>query len=163
MLQNNVRTNKKRRNSPCLATEKLNNNALVPFQVVSPVLPGCLHLYIFAMTSFLHLFHIISIHIHFIIVLKHCLYLHFVFPILFWLLAWPLHSDCESVEDWQKKSTDKLPICIPVKPLQQLWDKLMGVLLVPPSKFYLEPSHSWLEVGGCNWLVLGWPECLQNL
>ena len=91
---------KKTRNSPSLATEKLDDNTLVPFQVVSPVLPGCLHLYKFAVSSLLHHFHIILFHIHFIIVLKHCLYLHFVFPILFRLLAWPLHSDYERFGDY---------------------------------------------------------------
>ena len=31
---------------PCLAAEELNNNALVPFQIVPPMLSRCLHLYI---------------------------------------------------------------------------------------------------------------------
>ena len=44
-----------RRNSPCLATKQLDNYTLVPFQVVPPVLPCCLHLKIISMSSFYHI------------------------------------------------------------------------------------------------------------
>ena len=117
-----------------------------------------------SLSSHQHLFH-----------LNQPFYLHSVLPVLLWLLTRPLHSDCESIQDYcsavliydfylmHSFYSSHLPVCIPMQPLQQLWDKLMGVLLVPSSKFYLELPHRWFEVRRCDGLVLGGPECLQNL
>ena len=150
-----------RRNSPCLATKKLDNYTLIPFQVVPPVLPCCLHLKIISMSSFYHIVCTSTTHTMTSLTSTSgpAFYLHFVLPVLLRLLAWPLHPDCV-LKITAAISSEKLPVCIPVQPLKQLWNKLVGVLLVPSSKFYLELSHRWLEVGGCDWLVLGGPECL---
>ena len=85
-----------RRNSPCLATKKLDNYTLVPFQVVPPVLPCCLHLKIISMSSFYHIVCTSTTIITSSLTSTSgpAFYLHFVLPVLLRLLAWPLHPDC---------------------------------------------------------------------